>query len=62
VRTGTRKVFWDDAAVAAILLAAVLLRGSRGVKPTLALRTVRPVPLPGHAQRFSAGLATGQPS
>jgi hypothetical protein len=42
-------------------VAAILLRGSRGVKPTVAPRTVRAATVPGHAKRFGTGRAICQP-
>ena len=42
-------------------MAAILLRGSGGVKLSVALRAVRPVAVPGDAERFRAGRASCQP-
>ena len=42
-------------------MAAILLRGSGGVKLSVALRAVRTVAVPGHAERLGAGRATCKP-
>lgn len=56
-RTSNCEVFRDGGAVA-----AMLLRGSRGVKLALALRTVRAVAVPGHAKGFGTGRTICQPA